>query len=77
MTKERARLNVDPPAKPDRLRGSDAGTHQTAAAPEDHGYVRPPMSDQTFIPEIFLTAHLRDRDISRSPFVTGGRVSAR
>ena len=20
---------------------------------EDHGYVRPPMSDQTFIPEIF------------------------
>ena len=53
--KKRARLNVHPAtcSEPDPVRGPDAGADRPAAAAADRGYVRPPMDDQTFVPEVY------------------------
>ena len=51
--KRRARLNcITPSAEPDPVRGPDAREDRAAAAPDISGYVRPPMDDQTFVPEM-------------------------
>ena len=53
--KKRARLNVHPPpVEPDPVRGPDPGADRPCPArQDDKGYVRPPMTDQTFVPEVY------------------------
>jgi polyphosphate kinase 2 (PPK2 family) len=52
--KKRARLNViTPSAEHDRLRGPhDRSRSSCRPAQDEGGYVRPPITDQTFIPEL-------------------------
>ena len=41
------------PAVADPLRGRHPAAARAAPAPADEHYVRPPMADQTFVPEIY------------------------